>query len=211
MTGKHHLASGASTYLAMASIPMVPSVYHGPFSEQVATACSFYSGLYYVPSGISSEGVGAIVGLVLSILMFFLGVLLPDVDSKGSILGKFIYLPFRHRTWTHTFWPIIIFLGLSFLWTGFFWLAMGMIAHLFIDSISFQGVCWFYPLSKYRYYPNGGAVKKKHWLKLYRTGSKTEAVVCYIYIIICIVIFALVSVCSWRSLGALASEMVFQP
>lgn len=202
MTGKHHLMTGASTYLVMAAIPAVPSIYTGPFCEQMGIVCSLYSSLYMVPCGIKEGLLAGVLGCVLSVLLFFLGVLLPDIDSQGSILGKIIYIPIRHRTWTHTIWVVFLFLGLSFLWPGFFWIAAGVVCHLIIDSVSNQGVCWFYPISKYRYYPGGAAVKKKHVLKFYRTGSKMESVVCGIYVVLGILIFFAVALYSWYTLGA---------
>ena len=45
--------------------------------------------------------------------LLMLGTLLPDIDSKKSILGRFFHLPVKHRTWTHSIWPLIplYFLG----------------------------------------------------------------------------------------------------
>lgn len=205
MTGGHHLATGAASYLLVSSIPMVSSLYHGPLSDTVGDVCHTFSSFYTVPLGIPSAGIASVAGFFVSIVLFGLGTLLPDVDSQGSILGRVVYLPIRHRTWTHSIWPLLVLFALSFAWIGFFWIALGMFFHLLMDSVSRQGVCWFYPISKYRYYSGGAAVKVKHLLKFYRTGSKMEKFVCYTYVVLCVCVFAVISVASWRAVSALAA------
>lgn len=110
------------------------------------------------------------------LVLFTLGTLLPDIDSKGSTLGRYVHLPVRHRTITHTFW-IVLLLGILSLKVGLlFWLTLGYFLHIFWDSFSNAGIAWFWPLSRYIHYPNGAVVKKGFRWKLYKTGEASETV-----------------------------------
>lgn len=120
--------------------------------------------------------------------LFYLGSLLPDCDTKKSIIGRKLYIPVEHRTWTHTLWfPLSIF-AVSLFAPVLFYLSAGYILHLFWDNLSVGGVCFLYPLSKYRHYGNNGAkMKKHHVIKLYRTGKVSEGVVIGILIAITLI------------------------
>jgi len=112
------------------------------------------------------------------------GSFLPDVDSKSSALGRYVCLPFGHRTWTHSVWAVIL-IGLlcsALPVPGIYGLLFGYFMHLFMDGLSGMGVCWLYPFTRYVYMENGawrkGSGKGKtaktaqgHKLKLYRTCS----------------------------------------
>lgn len=108
--------------------------------------------------------------------MYVVGTLLPDIDSRTSLLGRMIYLPVEHRTWTHTLWVLLFLLPCLFVTPFFAAILAGYALHLIVDSVSYQGVCWLYPLSSYRTFSNGGKVKQHHWLKLYRCGKVSEGV-----------------------------------
>lgn len=99
-------------------------------------------------------------------LAYLLGSLLPDIDHPNSKIGRVIYLPFKHRTWTHAIWvPVALLItGIFFRWV--FWLGLGYFFHLFWDSFSASGVDWFYPKRN-----------KSHKLKLYHTGQASEYIV----------------------------------
>lgn len=109
-------------------------------------------------------------------ILYVLGSLLPDIDSPNSLLGRYIHIPTAHRGITHTVWFLLI-VSLTLFEPIFFWFVLGTFFHLFWDSCSRAGVCWFYPISGYREYANGARVKrnKKYWL--YRTGKPSEYVV----------------------------------
>lgn len=128
--------------------------------------------------------------LVISVGLFLLGTLLPDIDSKTSTLGRWIHIPVGHRTWTHTIWACVL-LFLPCIWQKIFiWLFLGYVLHLFWDSFSRAGVCWFYPISQYRSYGNA-KVKRLHMLKLYRTGSTSEFVVVAVLIVATVLVTVL--------------------
>ena len=59
----------------------------------------------------------------------------------------------------------------------FAWHGLGYVLHLFWDSFSKAGICWFYPISNYRRYPNGAFVKRGRHLTLYSVGNASEAAV----------------------------------
>lgn len=109
------------------------------------------------------------------IALFIIGTLLPDIDSKTSLLGRVIHIPVEHRTWTHTIWICAILIAASF-FVPFVWaLTVGYILHIIIDSFSTGGICWFYPISQYRMLNNGGKIKKHH-KGIYRVGKTSEAI-----------------------------------
>lgn len=114
----------------------------------------------------------------IAVVLFYLGTLLPDCDSKKSIIGRIIYIPVEHRTWTHTIWiPLCIFI--CSIWLPIlFYFGAGYLLHLLWDNLSVGGVCFLYPINGYKHYGNTGAkVKQGHWLKLYRTGKVSEGIV----------------------------------
>lgn len=115
---------------------------------------------------------------VISMAAFFIGSIMPDIDSENSMLGKFLHLPIEHRTWTHAVWVPIVLGLLSILHRCMSWLTLGYLLHLVWDNLSKGGVCFFYPISKYRYFGNSGAkIKDGHFLYLYRTGQPSEGIV----------------------------------
>ena len=115
-------------------------------------AFSFLIGLYLIDIFKVENKV-----LFITVLLFFS--VFPDIDERSSKVGKklrplshFARL-FGHRTIFHTiYFPLLILLILSlfgFLTVGIAAL-VGYSLHLFLDSITKQGVAWFYPLSKKR-------------------------------------------------------------
>lgn len=121
---------------------------------------------------------------------YFLGTLLPDIDNPNSILGRFVHIPVKHRTWIHAIYLYLILLALSLVHPAFLWAFLGVFIHLFWDSFSICGVCWFYKLlSDYYEYPNGAKVKKGHKLKLYRVGEWSEYLLLFIIVVVTVVSF----------------------
>lgn len=108
--------------------------------------------------------------------LFIVGSLLPDIDQEKSTLGKIIHIPVQHRTWTHTAWVVIVLAILSIFLPCLFWLCFGYTLHIFYDSLSKGGICWFYPISQYRTWASGAQVKKNHKIYLYRTGETSELI-----------------------------------
>lgn len=127
--------------------------------------------------------------LVICTLGLILGSLLPDIDSKNSILGR--YVPFMedivgHRGITHTIWVVLLFfVGAYFSGNLFVWMvAFGYFFHLLQDSFSRQGVAWLYPLGKgYRSYGNA-KIKEGFHIPLYRVDSVTEYIIVGIFLVL---------------------------
>lgn len=128
-----------------------------------------------------SQTVSYIIIYTINIAAFIIGCLLPDCDSEKSIMGRIVHIPVKHRTWTHTIWCVVVFTLMGFAVPCFFWLAYGYTLHIFFDSMSKCGVCWFYPISQYKIWNNGAQVKKNHKFYLYRTGKASETVLLVIW------------------------------
>lgn len=196
MLGKNHIVTNTCS-LTLGSIAVLycKDYYTGFLSDKVKdTANSIYDFALnsdYLPrvlknfySAICDKTGISFISLYIGLcfVLFVIGSLLPDIDSKNSALGRYIHIPVKHRTWTHSILiPVLMFIGtikLPFL----FWIALGYTLHLFWDSLSRAGICWFYPLSHYADYGGNIRVKKHHYIKLYRTGCISE------YVLVCIVI-----------------------
>lgn len=72
--------------------------------------------------------------------------LLPDADIKSSLIGKIIplWLIWKHRTFTHTIWAMILF-SLPFFSYDFKWGLLfcgGYFIHLIMDSGTPMSVKW---------------------------------------------------------------------
>ena len=148
-----------------------------PVSSLAERLCS-----WVVPVDLFS--VWGVLYALLAVVMFWFGSVLPDIDSKDSILGRLIHVPGPHHGITHTDW----FLGLLFLASlpGFtrvlFWLWLGAVLHCWIDGLSQSGRVRFYPLGRYKTkpLPNGGGacvVAGGTRLRLYHVGDLSETVV----------------------------------
>lgn len=91
-----------------------------------------------------------------SILCYYFGVLLPDIDQEYSTITSILHFHIkhlRHRGVTHSVWFALIFLIISLIWSDIFWvfrfISFGIIAHGIADSLSTSGWCPFYPLANY--------------------------------------------------------------
>lgn len=107
-----------------------------------------------------------------SIALFWIGSLLPDIDSRSSLLGRHVRFPGPHHGVMHTDWgPGLILLAsvvpelrlLSWLWLGA-WI------HCELDGLSRAGRVRWYPFSKYRITDLSGG----------RGGSSARAVPCVV-------------------------------
>lgn len=138
---------------------------------------------------LNRTGISVPIFAILSIAVLIFGTLFPDIDSENSVLGKFFHLPIEHRTWTHAVWLPIAFGLLALIEPILWWFVLGYMGHLIWDNASRGGVCFFYPISKYRYFGNSGAkIKDGHFLYLYRTGKTSEGVVIGVVVTIAILI-----------------------
>lgn len=127
---------------------------------------------------------------VICLLAYFIGNLLPDVDNPKSILGKIIHVPVKHRRWFHAIYLYLPIAALGVVHPAFSWLFFGVFVHLFWDSFSAMGNCWFYKLlSDYKEYPSGAQIKKGHRLKLYHAGEWSEYLLVFVIVSVSVVSF----------------------
>lgn len=117
----------------------------------------------------------------LCLLLFYFGSMLVDICADKSSLGKLRvkYLPWleiEHRKWTHTiYWIAIVILGsLLFHNLYFYYLGIGALFHLIMDTFSRMGVCWFKPNGYRKFGSNGAKIKQGHKWYLYRTSHWSE-------------------------------------
>lgn len=166
MNGTNHVCANVCTVTLVTSC----ITYSEKFTPTLINA--YDSVFNYIFDGdLSPVNVGAII------LLFILGSLLPDIDSPESLVGRFIYLPFEHRTWTHTIWVVLI-LGLaSIKYRLLAIVCLAYFLHLCFDSLSKCGVCWIYPISKYRKYGSHAKVKEGHKLHLYGSRNHGEYII----------------------------------
>jgi len=152
-------------------------------------------------AGAFTAGSRVMLGLTNSYELLFIGALgavmgslLPDIDSKKSLLGRLLrpinFLLnafFKHRTITHCLLFCLLWLEVALVTDSiFFWgLALGVFMHVFMDSFSRRGVLWLYPLHKWK------QGKKRHWIiKGYTVGGRFEMTVQFLCLLV-IILFIL--------------------
>ena len=134
----------------------------------------------------SPQNFGKCVGL------YVLGSLLPDIDSKESLIGRFNPISMPHRWIPHSLWFIAPFVGMAVKLSPVFWfLVFGMLSHLLLDSMSKAGVCFLNPFTGYVRYPSGAFVKKGHVISLYANGEIGEKLV---LLLVCLIAVTLVMI-----------------
>lgn len=180
MMGKSHLITGVCAlehaYVANELVNRTDIVWLADFQH---TALS-YLGLIDVSVFVLPVYLGA----------YFIGTLLPDIDNPKSLMGRIIHVPVEHRTWLHAIYLYLIAAVLGWFYPVFSWLFFGVFVHLFWDSPSASGNCWFYKLfSDYRRYPNNIKIKKGHKLKLYHAGEWSEYLLLFIIVAVTIISF----------------------
>lgn len=148
----------------------------------------------YAGTGVSTGGedswftgvgeAGGVVYLVTAILLLALGSLLPDLDSKHSMLGRWLPVPVPgpHRGLLHTDWALIALFAVAvFPPTRLVvWLWLGAWLHCAMDGLSTSGRARFYPLSRYRLVrlPSGevSVGETGRHVALYQAGATGELV-----------------------------------
>ena len=188
MMGRSHLVTGiCALEHAYAANVWIERTGFSPFLS-ISRVAAVYSGMDKLEQNEPAEYVGLFASFLVA---YFIGVLLPDVDNPNSMLGRFIHIPVEHRTWLHAIYIYLIPAVLGwFVHPAFSWLFFGVLVHLFWDSFSAAGNCWFYKLfSDYRNYPGGAKVKKGHKLKLYHTGEWTEYALLFCIVTITVISF----------------------
>ena len=183
MMGKHHVIVN----LALSSAFLTGSALYAPFCQQVrAVVFASVSGPVWQRSLLYA---GCAAGLCL-------GSLFPDIDNRKSLLGRYFKVPGEHRTWTHTLWVCLLLLPMCFVSSLALWFWLGYVLHLLMDSVSAGGVCWLYPITKYRVYSSGAKVAQGHQIKLYYAGKLSEQWIMWVICILCLLFVLYVGI--WR-------------
>jgi len=103
--------------------------------------------------GITTEMITSASGI--SVYLYVLGNLLPDIDAPQSFLGrisypfsKHLYERFGHRKFVHSalLWLPLLILGKVY-FEPLYYLALGCFSHIFLDLFNKQGVQLLAPIS----------------------------------------------------------------
>lgn len=185
LLGKNHIITNATSVVLLGTVLVFGKTYKANSVTQKVVAPVCTTVYDYVTN---HQFIPVLLFYIISGLFFLLGSLLPDIDSERSLLGKYIHLPVEHRTWTHAVWAPLLFFTAGHFCRPFFWLGLGYILHLFWDSLSYAGICWFYPVSNYKRHTNSIKIKKRHRFKLYRVGTVSEYILVILFLVLTAVI-----------------------
>ena len=125
---------------------------------------------------------------LLSFVCALFGTLCTDCDSKSSIIGRYVYVPVGHRTWTHAIYvPLFCFIvGQSIVPIA--WFGLGWLIHEIMDAFSYEGNAFLYPFVGYNKFGQAKVKKGIHICKFYRCGKTSEKIFVSIVIAICILV-----------------------
>lgn len=99
---------------------------------------------------------------IINVVVFYtfvgLGSIIPDIDKKNSYIGrrlpyvsKAISEKFGHRTFTHSIiFVILVYYILKYICINndiTFGITIGILSHILLDMLNFQGVALLYPLN----------------------------------------------------------------
>ncbi len=190
MMGRSHIIAGACALEhAYVVNELVNRADLAPLTSLQNLALS-YMGIAKLAGESSAPLYVTVLSVPLYLAAYFFGTLLPDIDNPKSMLGRFVHVPGGHRKWWHAIYLYLVIAALGALHPAFAWMFFGVFVHLFWDSFSAMGNCWFYKLlSDYREYPNGAKVKKDHKLKLYYAGEWSEYLLLFIIVLITVASF----------------------
>ena len=187
MLGRNHLISNiASVTILYTGLSTVAAHSDGFIGAVTAPCAQSVLDSFTVYGDLPKTAVVA-----LGAVLFFIGTYLPDIDNPNSRFGKVFHLPVEHRTWTHAIWFPAVMALLSIVFPPLLWLVLGYVLHLFWDSLSRGGVCWFYPISRYNKYGSGAQVKRKHPVKIYAVGEMSEYILVGVIVAIALICLGL--------------------
>lgn len=149
MNGRGHLVTGAAVLLdAAAFAAMSYSEAASPGVRAAGRAMLAHMSPWHAMGG----GIPGAAGCAAALVLYFAGIVLPDLDRKGSLANKLtrVYIGVNHRGWTHSVWAVLLASSLSAVYMPSIWLAAGMLVHDLADSLSQAGWVPFYPLGKWR-------------------------------------------------------------
>lgn len=173
MIGRNHIIAGLSSLACIGiGVDVAARQTDGLLGEYIGPSAANFRDSVLTLGGLPAPAVACI-----GVALFVFGTLLPDIDNEKSLLGRHVHIPVEHRTWTHALWFVLASAMASTAVPLLWWFTAGYAVHLFWDSLSRGGVCWFYPLSNYRRFGGGAKVKNGHVLRLYGVGDGSETVV----------------------------------
>lgn len=118
------------------------------------------------------------------LIFYYIGTIFPCIDSYDKIVNfirkKIISFNIKTCEFFHNIWFIFVLTIILvccnniMIKLSIWFFNMGYFFHLFYDNLSVYGLCWTYPFSKYKIYSNNKRVKKRHKLRFYNTGTKSE-------------------------------------
>lgn len=197
MTGKGHLWSGSMTLIGFGTLelfvvhPLVDDLIHSFDLESTNIFLRIYN---HVLGYFSEPSLFNILIWICGICCYYFGLLLPDIDKSTSTISKILHfhLPFLHRGITHTIYWVILNMLLGVLLNPMFlFLAQGYFVHLYYDSFSVAGVCWFYPFSRYTVYRNTVMTRRRHMVLYSSDGGELLPLVISIIVSILIIVFVI--------------------
>lgn len=136
----------------------------------------------------------------LAVALTVAGSLLPDVDTETSVAGRCLRpvsltlaaLGVAHRTLTHSLMAALS-VGAACWWLSSsglgaypWWFLGGFLLHLFLDSLSSQGVLWLWPAQ--RFLGSGPYRYKRGHHGVYRVGSAGEALMVVLFCGVCVIL-----------------------
>ena len=169
MCGKSHVLMNVTTaVVAVDTYILLSRLDSNSFLRAGSDACRDFL--------ISDSSLPVPVFLAISLFLYIIGGLLPDVDLHTSALGRFIHLPFEHRTWTHAIWWPALLCGFGVLHRFLFYLGIGMFIHDFWDAFTPAGINWLYPI-------------KSRFIKVsfYRSSGISELIVDIVVLGLCLI------------------------
>lgn len=184
MTGKGHILTGTFIAADVCTLSYV-IMQHAPDSAKdfALKVNNFINPVmhYQLTALADSDQVKTIqmsaVSVFFCIVLYIIGLLLPDIDHSESTLSKAwnIKLKTPHRGLTHSVWFIFPFILLGTLRYPFFFLVTGIIVHDIMDAFSKGGICPLYPLGRYRVYC-GTVIRPSSKRIGYKAGKLSEKV-----------------------------------
>lgn len=140
--------------------------------------------------------------MALSLGLFWVGCLWPDIDSPRSLLGRHVPFPGPHHGVSHTDWFTGLLLVLSIVpeLRLLSWMWLGAWIHCELDGLSRAGRVRWYPFTRYKLIRlNGGGVGRGgaaaraelcvvptgYRRGLYRVGKRSERVMLAVVLSVC--------------------------